>query len=528
MRLRLFLPPVVALTLFAQTPAPEQPVKNPNTRLVEVNVVVRDKNGPVPNLTAKDFTLLDKGKEQKIASFVASNNRVAPSQKLPANVFSNRPSQGAPPTGITVILMDALNTPVQVQSFARAEFLKIISEIKPADHVVVYVLGSRLHVMSDIAGRGGEDSSLEDWLVESSVAGGLNIVNQLHTTTDALVTIAAQMRPFVGRKNLVWVAGAYPVSVDHFGAEGPPGWEAGATNISAAATSMNAAQADPTQVDRQVFQKTFSAAMQALNFAGISVYEVDARGLVDMPTSQTVAGTGSSRSRGSAMRGSEITLVPRGTGALRTLVEDSGGRIWESSNDIRQAIRTAISDAEATYTLGYYPDAKSLDMRYHDLKVQVSRKDVDLHYRKGYVALAEPKTSDAVRTEGIRYALASPLEADGIGLMAAYEKSDQPKAGSLRATVVISGSDLSLQQNGDQWTGELELILSPRGADGKDKGTTRQALGLKLAREQYETVMKQGVSLTKTLEQAGDITELRAVVCDHVSGRLGSLIMPVK
>jgi VWFA-related protein len=527
MKLKLLLPALAALTLLAQKPTPEQPV-NRSGRLVEVNVVVRDKSGPVVDLAQKDFTLFDKGKEQKIASFVASNNRTAPQQALAPNVFANRPAPGAPPSGITVILMDALNTPVESQAFARAQFLKILGEIKPADRVTVYVLGSHLHVMSTLRASGGEDGSLEDWLVESSVAGSLNIEQQLHSTTDALVTIANDVRHFAGRKNLVWVAGAYPVSVDHYGAEGPPGWEDSVSNISAASGSMRAAPGSPTQIDRQVFQKVFSPAMQALNFAGIALYEVDARGLVDMPVSQTVAGTGGSVRRSSASTAGNVTLVPTGTNALRTLVEDTGGRISESSNDIQKAIRNAINDAEATYTLSYYADPKSLDSRFHDLKVQVNRKDVDLRCRKGYVALPDPKSPDAQRTEAFRQMLVNPLTVDGIGLMAAYEKVDQPKPGSIHTTVVISAADLALEQNGGQWTGEVELVLTPRSADGKDRGSIRQPLGLKLSQEQYDAVLKQGISLSKTLEPSGDVAELRAVVCDRVSGRMGSLIMPVK
>jgi hypothetical protein len=169
-----------------------------------------------------------------------------------------------------------------------------------------------------------------------------------------------------------------------------------------------------------------------------------------------------------------------------------------------------------------------LDSKFHDLKVQVNRKDVEVHYRKGYVAIPAPKITEAQRTQAIKEALLSPLESSGIGLMAAVEKVDQPKPGSIRATLVISGRDLALQQNSGQWTGELEFIFTPRSADGKDRGTVHQAVGLKLNQAQFDTVMQQGISLTKTLEPTGDVAELRAVVCDRVAGRVGSLIMPVK
>ena len=527
MKTKLFFSPAVALTLFAQTPAPEQPVNRADARLVEINVVVRDKNGPVTGLTQNDFTLFDKGKEQKIASFLLSNAHAAPKPALPPNIFVNRPDLTGKSGGVTVILLDALDTPLPLQAYMRNQSLRALSEIRPEDHVAVYVLGLGLHVLNEADTRyEAENGELEQWLGESSVAGGLNVENRLHNTVGALVTIAEHIGHLPGRKNLVWVAGLFPVSVDHYGAEGPPGWENTAEQPNGG--GINHATGDPTQIDRQVFQHAFQPAMQALNLANIAVYAADARGLVDEPYSQSEAGSGGSKSRAAATRGSTASLVPSGINALRTLAEDSGGRAFESSNDIRKGIRSAIEDAEVSYTLGYYPDSKMLDSRFHDLKVQVNRKDVDVHCRKGYVAIPAPKITEAQRTEAIKQALLSPLEASGIGLMAGFEKVDQPKPGSIRTTVVISGRDLALQQNGGQWTGELEFIFTPRSADGKDRGTIRQAVALKLNKAQYDTVMQQGLSLTKTLEPTGDVAELRAVVSDRVTGRVGSLIMPVK
>ena len=56
---------LAALALFTQLPEPIRVT----TRLVEVNVVARDKNGPVAGLTQGDFILRDRGRVQKIAIF---------------------------------------------------------------------------------------------------------------------------------------------------------------------------------------------------------------------------------------------------------------------------------------------------------------------------------------------------------------------------------------------------------------------------------------------------------------------------
>lgn len=48
-----------------------------STRLVEIGVIVRDKNGPVSNLTKNDFTVLNRGKSQTIRIFAVKPSAAA-------------------------------------------------------------------------------------------------------------------------------------------------------------------------------------------------------------------------------------------------------------------------------------------------------------------------------------------------------------------------------------------------------------------------------------------------------------------
>jgi VWFA-related protein len=528
---KLSLPALVALGLFAQTSAPEPPVNRVNSRLVEVNVIVHDKHGTVDNLTQRDFTLFDKGKEQTIASFLVAKAH-APLQPREPNVFTNRPDRDGSGDSITVILLDGLNTLPQDLIFVSSQFTKILNEIKPADRVAVYALGTRLRILSDI-GSPTEDRQriAEDWLADASVTRWLRIEDRLNNTAAALGAIAGHIGHLPGRKNLVWVAGSFPVSVGHRGGEGPSELETAASQQQTSSTGgLNRSPDNPNPIGRQVYQRLFEPAMQALVLNNISVYAADPRGLADLsaPDTTTTAGSGASRGRGQSKSGDTGLSAPAGANAVRTLAADTGGRVFEGSNEIQKGIRRAIDDAEVTYTLSYYPDSKSLDGNFRELKVQVTRKDLNLFYRKGYLALPEPKITEAQRVEAIGLALINPLSSGAIGLTAECEKSGQPKAGSMRAAVTISAGDLVLQREGGQWTGEIELILDPRSADGQDRGAIRRPLALKLTQAQYETALKQGISMSENLEPTGDVAEIRAVVSDRNSGKVGSLIMPVK
>src|SRR5260370_10895996 len=127
-----FLLPIIILIAQDQT----QPTIRVTTRLVQVNVVSPAKKGePLSDLKRDDFTILDKGKQQKVAVF-AVDSIDAPRKawpKLPPNIFSNRLQRADTPTSTTVILFDGLNTRFQDQSYARQQIIKFLARIQPHD-----------------------------------------------------------------------------------------------------------------------------------------------------------------------------------------------------------------------------------------------------------------------------------------------------------------------------------------------------------------------------------------------------------
>src|SRR5258708_12512919 len=125
-----FLLPIIILIAQDQT----QPTIRVTTRLVQVNVVVHDKKGePIADLKKEDFTIIDKGKEQKVAVFAVDSidtpRKVWP--KLPPNIFSNRIQRADTPTSTTAILFDALNTRFQDQPYPPNQISKFPPRIPP-------------------------------------------------------------------------------------------------------------------------------------------------------------------------------------------------------------------------------------------------------------------------------------------------------------------------------------------------------------------------------------------------------------
>src|ERR1700760_4511970 len=91
-----------------------------NSRAVLVDVLVTDKKGvAVKGLPQSAFSVKEQGKPQAV-TFFEEHHAIEPVEQetieLPPNVFSNHPDEQQP-AAVTVLLLDALNAPVEDQSF---------------------------------------------------------------------------------------------------------------------------------------------------------------------------------------------------------------------------------------------------------------------------------------------------------------------------------------------------------------------------------------------------------------------------
>jgi hypothetical protein len=106
-----------------ETPAP---VIRAETRLVAVEVVVRDKDGPVTGLTRADFKLLDQRKQQTIAVFSAGGLGGASPGGVAVSSRADRPAQpdhsDHPIAGATVVPLDLLNTSLDNQAMRAIKY----------------------------------------------------------------------------------------------------------------------------------------------------------------------------------------------------------------------------------------------------------------------------------------------------------------------------------------------------------------------------------------------------------------------
>jgi VWFA-related protein len=532
------------LAAFAQTPAPapatapsaQTPVLKVTTHLVQVNVVVHGKkNEPVTDLTKDDFTILDDNHPQKIATFAMESSRPADAKPqrllLPQNTFTNKPEfRPSAAKAVTVILLDSLNSAFEDQVYAKKQLISFLQQLRPEDSVALYALGTRLQVLHDfttdaaslietvnkhksraateLADSQPEDpdtgsDDLDSFLAQAQQKiADMQMVNRVSTTMAALEAIANHVSVLPGRKNLIWISGGFPF---HIG--------------------MDEMALGDTR-DRRMFTDEMEHAARAVTAAQLAIYPVDARGLVgSVDYTATVSGSKNARMPPQAGPSKKMKALYDSHDTMNIMAERTGGKAYYNSNDLKNAIRGAIDDAQVTYILGYYPTHNNWDGKFHNLKVQITRKGVNVRNRLGYFAFAEVPQNQEDRRKALREAAWSALEATQLGLVVRAAR-DIPQPGRLRVVLSLDLHTVNLEQKGDRWVGGIDILFVQQPGPGQPAAVLNDALSLNLTKDTYAQAMKTGLRFGKDLDLASAGYLLRVAARDVATGNVGSVNIP--
>ena len=548
-----------ALSVLA-IPAGGQVTLRSVTRLVQVTIVAQDSQGhPVNDLQRQDFVLFDSGQRREIKVFTVDRGDRGPHAEppaMPANpldrVFTNTAPERAGASGVTVILLDSLNTAWTDQARAIRSVIRFLSQLHPDDHIAVYSIGQTgfrvLHDFttdaSDLVARlGSWDGEIPpanardmgDQL--ASVLGGtgrgapLNPrtvpaarvnAGQSPSTLQALEMLADRLEGIPGRKNVIWISNGFPVVE----------WG----NLAQAAISSskpilyhsldprnNSNTVTDTIGDALQFSQPFDRVMYLLNGANVAIYPIEARG----PQSYMPGIGGAPVAPDRTLLGTTLESVgdQADQQAMQKIAQRTGGRAFTLTNDLAGAMRTAIDDSRVTYTLGFYPESTVQSGKFHPITIKLAeRRGITLRYRHGYIDPSEAPDDPRQRKSDLEQAALSPLDADAIPLTARLSPATSRGRYTLDLSISLSG--LNLQPEGDLWTGEVDVFLVQRDQRGQEYGRVNDTIMMRLKQSTYERLRQSGAPYRREIKLDPRAKLLRVVVRDAGSGDLGSLTIP--
>ena len=172
--------------------------------------------------------------------------------KLPENVYSNAARYNAS-SALNVVLLDALNTNLPHQAYVRDQMIRYLEKMPEGQPVAVYTLGTKLTLLQDftddpaVLKKVAKELKMKVSPLQDNPAGGTEhgtsarrlrrrglvpaqMMNAMQSfeqervafqtdlrvtyTLNALNSIARSLSGYPGRKNLIWISEAFPLSID--------------------------------------------------------------------------------------------------------------------------------------------------------------------------------------------------------------------------------------------------------------------------------------------------------------------------
>ena len=391
-----------------QTPVDQGFTLVTDVSIVSVDVVVRDSAGNfVRGLTAKDFSISEEGKPQKVETF---------------SLQENDGSRALPPSA-EIALLDGLEDKLRAEvKRAVSATADVPATVAPEAEAANSLIGRRMVVLLfDVSSMQPED-------IQRAVEDAREHVDGTMTDSDlvAVVTIGTRLNvltDFTSSKedlqaSLQSLAYSNGTEIDISAVATAATESAEATSEATEASAFEEFNNDvrlralktlcetisPIQQKKAVMYFSSGirrsgddnnievrAASNTCNRANVNIYPVDARGL------QAVVAGGGASSRGSSGQGlftgqnatRGFANLNASQDTLVTLAADTGGRAFTSSNDFGEAFARVQRDLAAYYLLGYSSTNPAQDGRFRRIEVRVNRKDLGglrIEARNGYYA----------------------------------------------------------------------------------------------------------------------------------------------
>lgn len=376
----------------AKTEASDTITFRTTVRRVIVDVVVRDSNNkPVHGLTASDFLILEDGHPQSLLAFDVHNfdtssiSLPANSPHLAVNNFVNIPI--VPEHGpLYVILYDLVNMEDDDQIDARRQILKFIKTKPAGTRFAIYIRTDGLYLVQGFTADKDQLYAALDPDSPRPHVPRVFLMGRNYGRRDPLsmiytfIHLSEFLDGIPGRKNLIWLSGAFPLSIVPRVGD-PHDYRADIRN----------------EIDRMTREQ-------------IAVYPINVRGVVvnpegaptgarphggsqnteakqDSEQSKAISETNARDAKDAVSEATLFSSLQLDYAAQRELARSTGGRAF-FDNDVTGELAEVTEVDGNYYSLTYSPTNQRDDGVLRSIEVRLPHSKYDLSYRRAYYALA--------------------------------------------------------------------------------------------------------------------------------------------
>jgi VWFA-related protein len=558
---RVFMGVLVASSLLsAQTPQQAPGRLREGVTAILVDVVVRDRRGqPIRDLTLDDFEILEDGKRQTIESFTPFLLR--PSQPRPDTPVRQDPPSAAGTTpsaaqapAVMAIVFDSMG-PQSRQLAVQAARRYIGTKEEAANYVGLFGLDLTLRPLVPFTRNG------------VAVREALNVMASGASANFASGDRRTGADRGVGQGPAAMMADGGPGVAGNRSLAGPAGelaqmegdmirmFERMARDQQAYA-QMDGLFAIIHTLGRLPGRKSvvlfsegiaiperyhhmYLGVIDAANRANVSVYAMDAAGLRANSDQAAIrdsvnaaakhgADTGYAGDAGGGaytrnLEGIQDALRSDPHYSLGTLAEDTGGFLFNRSNNLGEGFDRIETDLANYYVLGYTPLNTTYDGKFRKLEVRVKRPGVTVAARKGYFAVRDPgafpvnawEAPALAALEGKPIPNAFPIRA------AALAFPERGRPGLIPVIVELQTAPLTFQPAADGRTYSSDFTVLVRFLD-KDNQVARkvsQHYEIRGEASKIEGARRGAVVFYRESELPPGVYSMETVVHDALAGR---------
>jgi VWFA-related protein len=281
-------------------------------------------------------------------------------------------------------------------------------------------------------------------------------------------------------------------------------------------------------VDNQAqLRATINAAIRA----NVSIFAVDARGLVATPplgdaSRASPGGIGmlSGRTAETQMAGFQ-----RSQDTLYALAKDTGGQALFDYNDLSLGIAQAADAITSYYIIGYYSTHTALDGKFRRVRVTLAGGlSVELTHRQGYYAdkeFAKYSAADKERQLEEAFMLENPITEITIALEVNYFQLNRAEY-FVPVAVKIPGSELALARRGGASRTVIDFIGEVKDDYGVTIQNVRDRLDIRLSDQTAAELGKRPIQYETGFTLLPGKYVLKILARDSETGRIGTFLTP--
>ena len=485
-----------------QTSAPEHeasvPTLHTTTRLVVLDVVVTDKHGkPVRNLSKDDFTIVEDGAQQTVASFEPPDQHAPPPVEENAGGKNTKPAAATAmsSSAMTILVLDELDTAILDQAYAREEIRKFLRKHGPRlpePTALMALEQKRLELLHDYTSDANAlETALQSHRAElpfryMTGEGPVGASERMADALEALREIGAANSHFAGRKNVIWIGPGFP--------------------------SLNYLSAQPSEKAR--FLGYVRETSDLMWQGRLAVYTVDPRGLEVVHEN-----LGTDLSSGSFFAPPDPATAEL---VFEQVAPQTGGRIFRGLNDLDEQIASSIEDGGSFYALSYYPSNREWNGAFRKIKVVTRNPELTARTRNGYYGVLDSAPSFQQLDRLLSRAVINPLSYHSLAVQARAKISNsQPR--TARITLQIDAKGLQWELPGDgKHRCEVSVVAAGFSSKGEVVAHTLKELEVNVDERKYMELIKSGMVMNLVVELPPTVVRMRVVARDSTNGNLGT------